>query len=401
MVLKMSEIHRSRFRIAGRKYSPEEYYPALDKAITDRIKLGVKSPDVIGQQLGKSGDQIRRRIKELADAGKVKLTESGRVEQTEQQAQAAEYSKLAFDDFVQNSPSVKRWVDDLLVRKDGKPLAQWRELVQHLKVFCDTLKANPDSLVVSREAAEDFYKSFVIEFRKSSTANPHKYKMALRNYAMSNGIVWARGVSGLMSGKKIHFGQYAHIKLTDAQVKRGIDIASAWGDFELRDWFAIGCELGPRHLALRDMQVNTLEAHDGFLTMRAFESKTDKTWTKYIVDPQVQQIVLQRVEKQKAEGKTKLFQNHVGESEFSRSINTRLKKLYTALGATDPYFQAHPSHAMRHVAAHHWLGLSKYNYSLVAKILGWEDENTLRKCYGEMPGEVLLDALKDARKRMV
>ncbi|MEW5840625.1 hypothetical protein [Nitrososphaera sp.] len=37
--------------------------------------------------------------------------------------------------------------------------------------------------------------------------------MVVRNSAMSNGVSFPRGMSGLLSGKKINYGRYAHVKL--------------------------------------------------------------------------------------------------------------------------------------------------------------------------------------------
>jgi integrase len=395
----MSDVHRSRQRIAGRKVAnPAEFKAQMRKAISDRIKLGINSPAEIGRQLGKDRTTIYRYVKKMAAEGLIKLSETGRIEQTEAQAQASDYRELQFDTFVQSYPTVKAWVDDMLVRNNGKPLQSWRKHVGALKRFSDVLKTSPEALLASRQVALELMRSFVLEFRKVSASGPHHYTMTVRNYCAFNGITWARGVSGLMSGKKENFGAYAHIKMSEPQITKAIDTALAWGDRDLAVWVAIGKETCARHLALRDLDITTIEAHEGYLTARAFESKTKKTWTKYVVDPLAQRLLMQKVEEQRAAGKVKLFENHVAPKEFSEQINARLKKLYTAIGLTDPYFFSHPTHALRHVGAHHWLGLTKYNYALVAKIGGWDDPTTLQKCYGEMPGEVVIEALRDARK---
>jgi integrase/transposase-like protein len=389
-----SEIRRSRNRIAGRKVTPAE----KEQAILDRVKLGLSIVEIAGQ-VGKSRTQVWRIVKKLGAEGKVQLSETGRIVTTEAQKQQEAFESVQFDQFIQRYPSVKRWVDDLLVRNSGEPIVLWRANVRQLKAICDTLKISPEALIVNKETAQVLFTSFVLEFKKDHSTNTHHYLMALRNYAAFNGIVWTRGVSGLMSGKKVSYGQYAHIQLTDQQIAEGTEIAQWWGDIDLRDWFSFGCETGPRHEALRDMQLYTYEVHDGFSTMKAYESKTKGTWTKYFVNPTVQRYLQERIERQRAAGKQKLFQNGVSDRDFSTEINARLKKLYKALKITEPYFYAHPSHALRHIAAHHWLRLMDYNYSRVAKILGWKSEVTLRECYGEEPGESLLAALKDAQRR--
>lgn len=392
-----SDIHRSRQRIAGRRIAdPAEYKALVEQAVLDRVKLG-RSLKEIGEQIGKSRSQTWRIVQRLAAEGKVRLTETGRIETTDAQKQQAEYRQLDEDTFVQTYPSVKRWVDDLRVRK----IVDWRSRLGALKAISDTLKLSPESFLANQDTAKAYFTSFVLEWEKDHTAGTYRYRMAMRYFTAFNGIAWSRGASGVLTGEKANYGKYAHIKLTDQQIAQGTEIAQTWGDIDLRDWFAFGCETGPRHEALRDMQISTYEVHDGFSTLRAFESKTKGTWIKIFSNPMVQRFLQERIERQRAAGKSKLFQNHVSDSDFSTSINERLKKLYKALGLTDPYFYAHASHALRHIAAHHWLRLLDYNYSRVAKILGWKSEVTLRECYGEEPPESLLAALKDAQRRQL
>ena len=396
----MSDIHKSRQRIGGRKIdNPEEYKKAIKQAILDRIEKGIYSPQTIGEQLGKDRSTIYRFIQELASDGKVKLGESGRVEKVEALVEQRSYEALEMDAFVQRYPSVKKWVEDMQVRIDGKPLSEWQQNLAAIKKVCDLLKITPELLIGSKESVEQFTRTFILEFRKISKNNPHLYVMALRNLAMSNGIVWPRGAGGLMSGKKIGFGQYAHIKISDQQIKQGISLGTAIHK-DVGDWFAIATETCARHGAMHTIDISRIEDHDAYLTLRAFESKTGKTWTKYIVDPAVQQIIMRRAAARKSIGLTDLFLNGKSAKDYGLWMNAQLKEVYRQLGLTEKYFFAHPTHALRHIGAHHWLRLTNYNYSLVAKIGGWEDENTLKKCYGEMPAEVVISELHKARSQM-
>jgi integrase len=283
-------------------------------------------------------------------------------------------------------------VDDLQVRKGGKAIRKWRAHLNNVKTVCDVLKVTPEQLIASRQIAEDFTKSFVLEWRKEHTTSPREYIMALRNYAMDAGIVWARGVNGIMSGKKEGFGKYAGVKMTEDQINNAIDLAWAMGELDTAYWIAIGKETCARHHALEEIRIDTLEECGDYLTLKAFESKTQKTWVKYIVDPAVQALVRTRIANRQTSGKSTMFDPNDGDK-----VNKVLKTIYGKLGLTDPYFQQHPTHALRHVGAHHWLRITGYNYALVAKIGGWDDVGTLIKCYGEMPGDVLIAELHRAR----
>lgn len=386
----------------GRKYSPEKYPSAIREAILNRIKLGAFSSTQIGEQLGKSPDQIQVLLKAMAAEGTVTLTDTHRIERTPVQLRQSEYKVSdSLQSFIDSYPSVKKWADDLKVRNSGEPIVEYRRLVSHVKTVSDLLKTSPEAFLASKEIAQQFFTSFLLEWQKSNSTGTHSHLMALRNYCMTNGVVWPRGVSGLMSGKKVNYGVYAHVQLSDAQIKKGIELSQTWGDTDLRDWFAMGCEAGWRHVAGRDCQISTYEVHEGYSTMRAYESKTKKSqgvWTKYFVNPTVQRFLMERIERQKAAGQKTLFGNHITEDQFSEKMNARLRELYTALGVVEPYCFKEPTHSLRHFAAHHWLRITKYNYSLVAKILGWKSEATLREAYGEMPGDFILSELKELGK---
>ena len=389
----MSDIHRSRNRIAGRKYSPEEYPQAIKDAILLRITKGITLPEQIGEQLGKDRSVITRFTKELAAEGRIQLTSTGRIEKVASLVAKQAYEDLEVDAFVQRYPSVKSWVDDMQVRKDGKAIVKWKDNLNSIKTVCDTLKITPEMLVASKQVVEDMTKAFMLEWRKDHSTGTHGYTMALRNYAMHSGIVWARNVGGLMSGKKVNFGKFAHIKLSDADWMKAIDLGNDISS-DVRDWIAIGVETAARHKALHTIDINSLEQHGDYLTLRAFESKTQKTWTKYIVNPAVRELLLARIDARRSLGSTDLF---LAEGENAKSygirMNSDLKTVYRRLGISEPYFFAHATHVLRHIGAHHWLGLTNYNYALVAKIGGWDDVNTLIKCYGEMPASVVVAEL--------
>jgi predicted transcriptional regulator len=390
---------KSRNRIAGRKIDAANFEQAMFEAILSRIRNGVVSPSEIGKELGKDRSTIFRYLQKMQAKGLVQLSDTGRIERTKDQAAQAEYKALSADEFVQSYPSVRKWVDDMAVRKDGKPIAKLGTYLGHLKRVCDVLKLSPEALTVSRETCEDAYRNFVLEFRKESQANPHGYKMALRNFAMFNNIHWARGVSGMMSGKKQSYGKYAHVKLSPEQIKRGVEIARAAGKEQLARWFRIGIETCARRGGLATIPTNSMESFPDFLTLRDFESKTQTTWTKYIIDPTAQEMVKAQVEDQSKLGKTTLFLNGVGEDAYYESMNLELKWLYKELGVTEPFFYLKPTHALRHCGAHYWLQLTNYDYNLVKKIGGWKTQEILEECYGARPPESVRAAILQAHQK--
>ena len=188
----MSEIHRSRFRIAGRKYSPEEYPAAIhEEAILGRVKLGITAYEKIGEALGKSGDQIQRIAQKMAAKGRVTLTKTGRIAKSEEPKVLLEYIEYktteSLQSFIDSYPSVQKWVDDLKIRNsDGTPIVHYQKLVSHVRTVCDTLKTSPEAFLVSKETAQQFYTAFLLEWQKDHKTGTHGHQMSLRNYCHSS-----------------------------------------------------------------------------------------------------------------------------------------------------------------------------------------------------------------------
>lgn len=71
-----------------------------------------------------------------------------------------------------------------------------------------------------------------------------------------------------------------------------------------------------------------------------------------------------------------------------------MREIYAFLGKTE-YFDSHPTHALRHIGEHYWLAKNDYNYGLVAMVGGWNTIDELRKSYGEMPPEKVLEMMEN------
>jgi hypothetical protein len=79
---------------------------------------------------------------------------------------------------------------------------------------------------------------------------------------------------------------------------------------------------------------------------------------------------------------------------FRNKIAESLKAVYRHLGKSN-YFEDHTTHALRHVGAHYWLAKTNYNYGIVAMIGGWNTIDELRKSYGEIPPEKVLEMIEN------
>jgi len=53
------------------------------------------------------------------------------------------------------------------------------------------------------------------------------------------------------------------------------------------------------------------------------------------------------------------------------------------------------SHALRHIGAQYWLAKKDFNYGLVSEIGGWHTIDELKKSYGMIPPEKILEVIEN------
>ncbi len=55
---------------------------------------------------------------------------------------------------------------------------------------------------------------------------------------------------------------------------------------------------------------------------------------------------------------------------------------------------SHWCNTLRHLGAHYWLAKTNYNYGIIAEIGGWHTIDELKKSYGQIPPEKILEIIK-------
>lgn len=398
----MSDVHRSRFRIAGRKYrDASSYWEALSKAILERVASGVSSPAVIGDQLGKDRTYIFKVMHGLVGpesqkiAQQLKFTSTGRVERTQEQAEQAAYQALSYDSFAA-IPSVAKWIHDQ--EKRGVRPRGILNNVTGFKRACDLLKLSPDRWTVSREINEELLFNVLAA---AKAANPsiregglREYRMVVRNFANSHGVGWDRGAAPeIASGKKVNYGEYSRIAASDEQ-REGIQQYAA-KHFPRN--LALAVILGHEVVTPRDETLRTLRCGQIRFTMRngfpvaefeVYEGKTESTWPKQAFDPRV--VALLRHEVFSRPPDHFLLGN--GEPPKQSDLADALHEAYAAVGIDVKsdgnqrlinYWKDKPIHAMRHTTAHMWTRRSGGNAALVAK-QGWKTTDIVSQVYANM-----------------
>jgi Mn-dependent DtxR family transcriptional regulator len=329
-----------------------------------------------------------------------------------------ENTKLEFQRFdkkheIMHDHLVAEWKQDLLTRKGGEPLASWKTRIRALESVCNSCKVTPRELLISQRQTEKILKNYAqiyiegnVDIDPRGRKRSHDIKnviykkaQAVRDFCGFYGMMWKRGTGGVMSQKVPNHGKYADIRLTDAELEQADRfIKEKWGlDSDIYRWFWVGIESCSRFEALYAMNLDYTKhiGKTGKTTyiMTAYESKTKHIrggkWIKYITRADTQKSI----DLLKARNGTRIYEVRIYKLTFRKQMSQSLVEIYRQIGKKN-YFEDRPTHTLRHVGAHYWLARKNYNYGLVALIGGWHTIDELRKSYGEMPPEKVLEMIE-------
>jgi len=392
---------------------------ATEQQITDEIFLllygnGSRSYSLsvteTAKTLGVSRDTIYRYIKKMNGAQQILKNKNGKLYLPEQ-SHDAELRKFNKFHEITSDPLVTEWMDDLLTRRRGLPIKSWKIRLQSLETVCNTCKVNPSDLITSTKNTEKIMREFAMHFQNGTVARSKMGRKPLgmsstiytrvqgvRDFCAFYDITWRKGVRGIMSQKILNHGKYPDIRFTVEEFEAADKFIQArWGlDSDVYRWFWIGVESCARFNALYHMKNDwtKIKRKSGVVfLMSVIETKTEDIrggkWTKYITRPDTQKS-LQLLKERNCD---RIFESKLAETPFKREITQNISEIYSHLGKKEPYFYYHPSHALRHLGAHYWLSRTDYNYGIIAEVGGWHTIDELKKSYGQIPPEKILQII--------
>jgi len=315
---------------------------------------------------------------------------------------------------ITSDPLVAEWMEDLTTRKGGEPLKSWKTRIKSLEVVSNTCKIHPSDLLASQRNTEKILrqyaqlcqqeKDFRLTARKRNGIKCIIYfrVQAVRDFCGFYGLTWRRGVGGIMSQKIVNHGQYADIRLSEKELdKADVFIKERWGlDSDIYRWFWIGIESCARFDALYNMSLD----YDSYTNpktgkttyiMTAYESKTESLrggkWYKYITRADTQKSI----DLLKSRGGTRIHEWNCPKHLFKRQISKSFALVFQHIGKTQHYFLFRPTHVLRHIGAQYWLAKKNFNYGLVSEIGGWHTIDELKKSYGMIPPEKILEIIEN------
>lgn len=415
---------KSRGRIYGKKATYDEIQAEIVKLVQQGIPISSIDPNVttISKLTGKSRQTINRYLNKAIKEGILQRTSEKKFELSKQVQAQLTHQYLSKDNFVEKYPVVKNWVEKREREALGnkRKLDNVREQLNQLKIVCDTLELNPYSLLAEKDGSKYGGLAEAMQLFKNALVNGtvkylqkqkkqseqeddnvdskfRTYLMACRNFCMYNGIAIPKlPKTHILSGKKINFGTYAHVRLSFTKIDQIVQyLKNQYGE-QSRElaMFIFYYLTGTRRDSIYKIQTSSIQQRlDGWLECRVYESKTKQEWRKLIPNDNphfdiLKNYMLNRVK----QGARYLFVD--SEKEITRKlkdyITSVFKQAYTQAKITEPYFIMRPTHALRHVAAHYWIDRTNQNYVAVAKICGWKDVQTLIACYGEISDEQII-----------
>jgi len=303
---------------------------------------------------------------------------------------------------LENCESIQNWRSMIKASGHLSTLTRVPPIIKICKgEIAKGFKCHPDRFDL--EKAKQFV-SIYLEEHKDKKKLSHQLRLGIRSFFASKNIAIPRGFGQQLGlgGEKESFGKYGHIKLSDDQIDQIRDFLS--DDPETLLFFDAGIEWCTRAETIARTEISKIERVDGLVQIRVYESKTDKTWMKYLLTtkyPHAKETAdeLEAYMKEHSDRKPYLFLDREEDSDkFQARMCQKLREAYEAIGLNDPYFYKRPIHSLRHIGAHLWLRRTNWDYVLVAKIGGWDDVQTLIDCYGEMTADVVLQKIMELEK---
>jgi len=367
-------------------------------------------PAEIAIALGISRKTVYNYISKLSKTGKIIRLWSGRFFLPK--SSEREFREFNKHHQITSDPLVSEWMDDLLTRKQGMPVKTWKKRLRSLETVCNTCKVTPYDMTISNKKTEKIMRSFAKCFQKGEIVHSNRGNkpqgmnttvyakvQAVRDFCSFYDITWRKGVTGVMSQKVPGHGKYADIRFTDEEfVAADKFIKEKWGlDSDIYRWFWIGVESCARFKALYTMENNyTIQKTTlGKLVyiMTVHESKADHIrggkWTKYITREDTQKSI----DLLRSRGISKIYESDDSKYKFQNEINSKLNQIYKHLGKNTEYFLQHSTHVLRHIGAHYWLSKTNYNYGIISEVGGWNTIDELKKSYGQIPPEKILEMI--------
>ena len=383
----------------------ELYLPPHNKKIKDIAIL-----------INRSRSYVYYKLQELVELGHLKKNEkTGHIIREMPESQIDGYADVMKSDF-NKYKSIERWIAKM--KRDK--IKNWAYQVTDLYKICKTLERTPDHFLAPLEMVEQMTEEFEEKFKageayyidsKNKSINTKNredvsighFVKAIRSFRQRLGHPVPKGVGGILSVTE-DTGNYAKLKMTDWQIKKGIEymfkISQVMGML-----FVIHHETGVRtdtlfnmKLSFRQKIIEVLKPQTQqripceLFILDVHEKKTADDYSKIIISPPARKVIRKLKQGQtlveKGDWKSKKeYNKHL--KNFYKNIGLLVGEEFPKKGTQEYYLQNMPSHFVRHSWSHWLMRCTGFNATVVSKF-AWEDTKTLTKIYSKQSIDEIL-----------
>ena len=221
--------------------------------INELISDGVIRTKDISEKINRSERQTRRYLVAMSKQKMITLTDSQRLEKSQDQIQKHHFNTISRDRFVQ-IPEIKKWIDGCLAR--GLKFKTISRYISYAKFIFNFMSENPSNVLLSKDEAIKFWVSFAADFRRHSPSKGTQcYRVTYKNLLAAHNIFFANRMGKMYGLSSAHdkFVPYAGVSFTSDVTKKISNLILQDGNFVLYVWWRIALRTGARSSAISTM----------------------------------------------------------------------------------------------------------------------------------------------------
>jgi hypothetical protein len=336
----------------------------IKELLDDRI---IRTKD-ISEKISRSEHQTRRYLVQMSKQKMISLSDSKRIQKSQDQIQKYHYHALSKDQFVQ-IPQIKQWIDGCLAR--GLKFKTISNYVSYAKFIFNFMSESPQNVLSSKENAIKFWVTFAADFRRyNPTKGTQSYRVTYKNLLASHNIFFANRMGKIygLSSSHDRYAPYAGVCFTSEITKKIGDMILQDRNFALYVWWRIALRTDACSSAISTMTCDRIYLDSEPFKIEQHETKDprghvhlgqDGEWKPKYVPEDLRKILLQW--KMTSPDSSFLWfadknsdisnQNESRKTQLQMSVN--LRKYYSKISHLVPpqtreYMIKRPDHILRH-----------------------------------------------------
>lgn len=270
--------------------------------IKELIDDGVIRTKDISEKINRSKRQTRRYLVQMSKYQMITLTDSKRLEKSQDQIKKYHFNVISRDEFVQ-IPEIKQWIDGCLAR--GLKFQTISGYISFAKFIFNFMSENPSNVLTSKESTIKFWILFAADFRRHHPSKGTQcYRVTYKNLLAAHNIFFANRMGKIYGLSSTHdrFAPYAGVHFTSSVTKKISDLILNDGNFTLYVWWRLALRTGACSSAISTMTWERVYFNSELFKLEQHETKDprghihmgeDGEWKQKYLPEDLRKILLQ------------------------------------------------------------------------------------------------------------